>query len=243
MAKSIRVPTLQHMARIWSPDPDRISRQLLENAYKPPPFSCDCLNVAARDIVMLGLAYEQVVEFVRRSEPRKPFQGFLLEAVPLLYGYLTGLNIKTFQYCARRHYHIAPDIKIPFCPPFIYGVGGQQYVPWFSFWRTNPIGQKPLSMFVTIVEEMFLNDADLEDARFHIIDLSRPKGHNERELSVIDTRNIPRLDEGEKRAMLEVFADGYRRAQESFAQSRATAEVRGDTRPDPRQSDLFNPEE
>jgi hypothetical protein len=243
MAKSIRVPSLQHMARNCRADPDLVARQLIQNVERPPPFSCECLNVVARELVMLNTPIHQLQEYVRRAEPRLRFQGFLLETIPLLYDHLKGLSTDYFQDCAPRHYDIAPDIRIPFRPQFIYGIGGQKHVPHFSFWRSNPLEEKSLSLFVTIVDEIFLNDPDLEDARFHIVDLSRPKGEDERRLRLIDAREVPRLDEREKRTMLEIFADGYRLARDELAGSKpAKAERDEARRPDPNQGDLFNPD-
>jgi len=146
---------------------------------------------------------------------------------------------------APRYYDIAPDIRIPFHPQFIYGQGGRLHVPWFSLWRSSPLQGKPLSLFASIVDEILLNDADLEQARFQIIiDLSRPKGEEERRLRVIDAREIPRLTEQEKRAMLEMFADGYRRARERFAGVTRPAKAGRDDarRPDPKQGDMFGPD-
>lgn len=47
---------------------------------------------------------------------------------------------------------------VPFEGPMIYGVGGQLYFPWFSFWRRNPLANERLSLFVTLVEEVLLQD-------------------------------------------------------------------------------------
>ena len=70
MAKSIRVPSLQHMARNCRADPDLVARQLIQNVEHPPPFSCECLNVVARELVMLNTPIHQLQEYVRRAEPR-----------------------------------------------------------------------------------------------------------------------------------------------------------------------------
>ena len=132
---------------------------------------------------------------------------------------------------------------IPFEAPLEYSVGGQVYFPWFSFWRSNPLADCRLSLFVTIVEEVLLQDPDLDLALFQILDFSIPEGERERRLLIIDAKDIPRLSGSEKRAMLEVFADGYRLARIELAGSKSDRDTQDDTRrPDPDQRDLFNPD-
>ena len=144
---------------------------------------------------------------------------------------------------ARRHYPLARDIMIPFEAPLEYSVGGQKYFPWFSFWRSNPLGDKRLSLFVTLVEEVLLQDPDLDTAILQILDFSRNNGEVERGLLVVDARDIPRLTESEKRAMLGVFAVGYRIAREELAGVKTAKEDKGDERrPDANQRDLFGQE-
>jgi hypothetical protein len=76
----------------------------------------------------------------------------------------------------------------------IYGAGGQLYFPWFSFWRQNPLARERLSLFVTMVDEILMQDPDLETARFEILDFSCPGPKQPRVLRVIDARDIPRID-------------------------------------------------
>jgi len=60
---------------------------------------------------------------------------------------------------------------------------------------------------------------------------------------LIDAKDIPRLDEREKRAMLEIFADGYRLASSELAGAKSDRDTRNDTRrPAPDQKDLFHPD-
>jgi hypothetical protein len=134
---------------------------------------------------------------------------------------------------------------VPFEPPMIYGVGGQIYFPWFSFWRRYPLAQEPLSLFVTIVDEVLLQDPDLEHARFQILDFSCAGPKEPRILTIIEARDIPRLDGSRKTAMLEAFAEGYFRAVATLAgganidpdANRPGDDPRG---PDPMQPGLFD---
>lgn len=99
----------------------------------------------------------------------------------------------------------------------IYGAGGQIHFPWFSFWRRNPLANKRLSLFVTIVEDVLLQDPDLEGANFAILDFSIPEPDEPRELKVIDANDIPRVSDQDKLEMLSVFAEGFFLAQAELA--------------------------
>ena len=106
---------------------------------------------------------------------------------------------------------------MPFDPPLIYGVGGQIHFPWFSFWRSNPLKDEALALFVTMVEELLVQDPDLEAARFTILDFSAPKPKAPRRLTIIDARDISRVTPERKAEMLAVFAEGYRLAEAELA--------------------------
>jgi hypothetical protein len=106
---------------------------------------------------------------------------------------------------------------VPFDPPLLYGTGGKLTFPWFSFWRSNPLADARLSLFVTLVDELLADDPDLAAADFQILDFSVPKANKPkagqlkppRQLRVIDARDIPRVSEPTKLEMLTVFAEGY----------------------------------
>jgi hypothetical protein len=237
----LKLPSLLQVARNWKETPQEISQRLVALAKHPPQFSYRCLHVVAREIVILDTSYEQLLEYIRRSERRPRYQRTLLEVLPLLCSHLKGLEPDYFQDVSARDYGLAPDIQIPFAPPFIYGFGGQIYVPIFSFWRSNPIGGAPLSLLVSLAEDILLNDADLENAHLQIFDFSKPNGEDERRLRIIDARDVPRLDHREKCSMLEVFADGYRIACHELRGATAKkAHSRDERKPDPSQGDLFS---
>jgi hypothetical protein len=185
-----------------------------------------------------------VVDGIRRTEKRRWVRDILIEVMPFIGSHFAGMELDSPpRRVARRYYPLARDIMIPFEAPLEYSIGGQVYFPWFSFWRSNPLADKPLSLFVTVVEEVLLQDPDLDGADFHILDFSRPEGEEKRSLRIISADDIPRLEELEKRAMLEVFADGYRLAREELAGSKpAKAERDAARRPNPNQRDLFNPD-
>lgn len=238
---TVRVPSLQHVARTWRDNPDAVARGLVATARRPPKFSCDPLNVATRDMMVFKVPYEQVEEYIRRAERRPIYQRVLLEVLPLLRDYLDGVSPDFFQGVAKRYYPVAQDIMIPFQPPLIYGLGGQLTFPWFSWWRSNPLAGAPLSLFVTLVEEMLMQDADLESANFDILDFSKAKGEEGRVLTIRNASDIPRLSAPARNEMLAIWAEGLRRARKTIADSPPETERDEEIeRPDPRQTDLFD---
>ena len=129
---------------------------------------------------------------------------------------------------------------IPFDQPIIYGIGGQLYFPWLSFWRSNPLSGEKLQLFVSIVREILQQDPDLEAARFEILDFSASPGEGRR-LSVIDTADIPDLSNERKKEMLDIFAQGFFQASAELAQRKeAASESEEDASADSRQFSLFD---
>lgn len=241
MAK-LKVPSLQHLARTWRDSPELVHRSLVNTALHPPRFSYELLHIAIRDMMLLGVSYERVVEFVRLKEKRTAYAKTLLETLPLIREHLGEITPDFFQGVAPRHYPIAQDIMIPFQPPCIYGVNGRIYFPWFSFWRSNPLAGKRLSLFVTLVDEILLQDPDLENAAFQILDFSIPKAEHARQLVVMNAGDIPRLTKAERNEMLAIFAEGYRSAKSELAgtQPKKSGRQESARHSDAGQHDLFD---
>lgn len=237
----VRVPSVQHLARNWHGDPGMIARALVRLALDPPRFNYNPLFAAARDLLILGVPYEQVAEGIRRKcRPR--LQKILLEVLPLIRDHFAGVSPDFYQTIDVRFYPVGRDLMVPFEPPMIYGVGGQLYFPWFSFWRRNPLARERLSLFVTLVDELLLQDPDLETAQFEILDFSAPRAGKPRELTVINAREIPRLDDARKTDMLAVFADGYFQAVAQLSGTRpwGTEEEEEAPKRDPNQPGFFD---
>lgn len=213
----VKVPSVQHLSRNWHHDPKVIQKRLVNLARRPPHFNYHPLYGAIRDLLLLGVPYEQVAEGIRRGVKRKDVRENLLGVLPFIRDHFEGVAPTFFQEVDRRFYAVARGLMVPFDPPMIFGVGGQIFFPWFSFWRQNPLAAERLSLFVTMVEEMLLQDPDLESATFQILDFSVPKGAAARVLQVIDAAEIPRVAEDRKRVMLETFAEGYEGAQAELA--------------------------
>ncbi len=213
---SLRVPSVQHLARNWKSHPDLIAKALVRLALNPPIFNYNPLYSAIRDLLVLGVPYDQVFEGVKRIK-RQQVRENLLEVLPLIRDHFFGISPDYFQTIEKRYYPVARNLMVPFEPPMVYGVGGQLYFPWFSFWRQNPLRNEPLSLFVTMVDDIVLQDPDLENARFEILDFSCPQPGKGRVLRVIDAQEIPRVSSARKLEMLEVFAAGFSKALEQLS--------------------------
>lgn len=240
----LKVPSLQHLAKHWRGDSGMICRSLVNVARNPPVFSYQPVYSATRDMLLLKVPQDQVSEGIRRKEKRKKIQENLLSLIPLISSHFNGANPDFVNSVSTRMYPIGSGLMVPFQPPLIYGVGGQLYFPWFSFWRSNPLANMNLRLFVTLVEEILRDDPDLEDARFEILDFSCPSPKEARRVSVIDTREIERLSPKEKVEMLEVFVDGYTKAiavlnSEPAQKSKPTQRDDDDRYADEVQMDLF----
>jgi hypothetical protein len=237
----LRVPSVQHLARNWRNNPALIARLLVRLALNPPRFNYNPLYSAVRDLLVLGAPYDQVVEGVRRIK-RASVRNNLLSVLPLIRDHFAGVSPDFYQTIDKRYYSIGRGLMVPFEPPMIYGVGGQLYFPWFSFWRRNPLANERLSLFVTIVDEVLMDDPDLETARFEILDFSCLGPKEPRTLTVIDSRDIPRIEEARKTEMLEAFAEGYFHAVAALKGEPPSAEEDCDeaTKPDPDQPGLFD---
>lgn len=211
----LRVPTLQHLARNWRSDPVFIARELVRLAKNPPRFNYNPLHFAVRDLLVLHVPYEQVFAGIQRIK-RDWVRQNLTEVLPLINEYFLDIHPDFCQAVERRFYPVGRGLMVPFDPPMLYGVGGQLYFPWFSFWRSYPIAREQLSLFVTLIDEVLLQDPDLETARFEILDFSAvgTKDDRKRRLLVTDARDIQRIDGVRKTEMLEVFAEGYFQAVE-----------------------------
>src|SRR6185312_11447689 len=156
----LKVPSLQHLARIWHPDPLAIRRVLVGLAKHGPTFSYEPLYGAVRDLLYLKVPYEQVLEGIRRGTKREDVRENFLSVMPLLRNHFEGVSATFVQSVARRFYPVGRDLAIPFQPPLIYGEDGIIHFPWFSFWRSNPLSAERLTLFVTIVDDVLLQDPD-----------------------------------------------------------------------------------
>lgn len=215
--EKLKVPSLQHLSRNWCDTPEKVSRKLIGLVENPPTFSYAILYDLVRDLVVLHQPLDDVMEGVRRKVNRVAVRDNFLEILPLISRYFDESMPTFVQAINGRMYPLARDLMIPFTPPLIYGANGKLVFPWFSFWKTNPLADERLSLFVTIVDEILKQDADLDNAIFQILDFSAPAKCKRRQLEVLEAKDIPRLSEGRKKEMLVVFSDGYHLAKEALA--------------------------
>lgn len=237
----LRVPTLQHLARNWREEPRFIANALVRLAENPPRFNYNPLFGAIRDLLVLNVPYEQIVEGIKRIR-RDRVRENLLGVLPLIRDHFSDVRPDFCQTVDRRFYPVGRGLMVPFEPPILYGVDSQFYFPWFSFWRSNPIIAERMSLFVTLVDEVLLQDPDLETARFEIPDFSISNVNKTRALTIINAADIPRVDSKRKVEMLEIFADGFFRARDALAERSAAKAAKSkdgpEDRPDPSQPDF-----
>jgi hypothetical protein len=227
---TLRVPSVQHLARNWGSDPAFIAKNLVTLVLSPPRFNYSPLYGAVRDMLLLGVPYDHVLLGIGRIK-QEGVRRNLSDVMPLIRDHFASISPDFYQIIEKRYYPVGRGLMVPFEPPMIYGIGGQLYFPWFSFWRRNPLAKERLSLFVTLVDELLMQDPDLEKARFEILDFSCPGPKSSRELRVIDAHTIPRVDRVRKFAMLETFAEGYYQAVAKLSEkpSRAEADNSEDT--------------
>lgn len=217
----LRIPSLQHLSRNWRDTPAKVEKELVRLAENSPTFSYNPIYSAISDMLLLNVSHDQIAEGIRRKTSREFVRKNYLELLTLIDGHFAGLAPNFVHRVSTRRYPVGRGLMIPFTPPLIYGIGGQIYFPWFSFWRSQPLVRENLSLFVTLVYEVLRQDPDLENSKFEILDFSAPKGGDPRELTIIDADDIPIVSEQRKTEMLSIFAEGFLLAQTSLAKRTA----------------------
>lgn len=213
----LTIPTVQHLARNWRDTPVKIEKVLVRLADNPPIFNYNPIYPAIEDMLIFGVPLAQVIEGIQRGTTREKLANNYIEILKLIHRHFEQISPDFVNTVSTRKYAIGRDILVPFTPPLIYGMGGQIHFPWFSFWRSQPLANERLSLFVTMVYDLLRQDPDLDGAKFEILDMSAPKGGEPRELKVIDTQTIPILNDRTKLEMLDVFAQGFNAAKTSLA--------------------------
>jgi len=212
----LKVPSLQQLARNWRPDPQKVKWQLVELVNNPPNFNYNALFGATRDLLVFKQPYADVVRGIQKIR-REDLRANFLEVLPLLSEHFSNVDPEFVQSVDRRHYWVSKKLPVPFEPPLVYGLGGRLCFPWLSFWRAKPLQSEKLSLFVTMVDDLLLDDPDFEGATFDILDFSVRDADKGRELNVIKSAEIPRLPPAQKNEMLEIFAQGFALAQAELA--------------------------
>jgi len=71
---------------------------------------------------------------------------------------------------------------------------------------------------------MLLQDSDLEEAKFQILDFSADSSKEFRQLRIVEASDVPRLEESRKREMLSIFVDGFHKAQTTLSKTETVRE-------------------
>ena len=206
---------------------------------KGPAFSYEPLFGAVRDLLLLRIPYAQIEEGIRRGTAREDVRENFLSVLPLIRDHFDGVHANFVHAVTGRFYSVGRGLLVPFDPPLIYGVAGRIHFPWFSFWRSNPLAAERLSLFVTVVDDVLLQDPDLLQADFSILDFSAPKPKEPRELKIIAAADIPRISNARKKEVLDIFAEGYDLARKELQSSvdQSNSDRKDDS--DPNQLGLF----
>ena len=238
--KKLRVPSLQHLARNWSDRPDRIAKQLVNLVEHPPTFSYEPVFDLVRDNLVFDLPLEAAIKGIEKHRCSPIAKRNFLELFPMIHAHFAKVKPSFVAEVGGRIYPIGPDLFVPFTPPLIYGVGLGLVFPWLSFWRNNPLAGENLELFVTLVSDLLAEDPDLEQADFQILDFSIPRGSDDRQLTLINTKEINRVSERRKLEMLDTFVTGYRLAQVTLAtKSAKVVRSKDDVSSDSLSLDLF----
>jgi hypothetical protein len=218
MANKLRVPSVQHLARNWHDSPKEIAGSFVKMALNPPYFNYNLLGHVAKDCLQFRIPEEQIVKGIKDKEGRERVLRNLLGIVPLMYDHFSGLQPDFVHDVAPNYYPIDRDLRVPFKSVFAYGVGGQVYLPWFIFWKSNPLTEIQFSLFVTLALDIISQDPDLDDARLQILDFSEPDQGKGRSLRVIDASDVEVLPRKKVVDMLSVFAEGFRMAEKKIGE-------------------------
>lgn len=216
---NLKVPSLQHLARIWNPDPVAIARTLVALTKSSPTFSYSPLYDAVRDMCLFGIPEKDIIDGFKQRISRPQVRDNFVGLMPLIANYFRDERPAFFHDVAPRIYPVSRNVHIPFSPPFFYGRGGHIQFPWLIFWRHNPLVDQRLSLFVSVVDKVLLQDPDLDSATFKIVDFSATTRKADRELKVLNAAEVPRVSSAELREMLDIFTEGYRLAIENVTSS------------------------
>ena len=241
--RTLNVPSLQHLARNWNADSREITKSLVRLHDSPPTFSYKPVYDFVTDLLVLNVPLADILRAVELRVNRPAVRDNFLELLPLIDGYFRAVKPTFVHAVAGRQYPVARDLMVPFAPPLVCGANGEICFPWFSLWRGNPLAGDKLSLFVSVVRELLLQDPDLDAAKFIILDFSAERAGKPRKLEVIDSRDVPVLPNKTLREMLDVFATGYFNAIRQLNERPIADELRNGVQPakDANQSDLFAP--
>jgi hypothetical protein len=237
MAK-LKIPSLQHVARNSYESPQKVAQELIKLGKSPPIFSYSQLLDLIPDILQFEFSADDMIRIVQKKVTQVAIRENFIEILRLLEPYVREIKPTLVRRIGSRPYHLGRDLVIPFAPPIEYRVGSDIFLPWFSFWRTKALSGTRLSLFVTVIDEILMQDPDLENANFQILDFSTSGSNKSRELKIIDGRSVPRLSDVQKREMLDNYIEGFFIAQQYLSQGIQAEPKKAEPRDDST-ADLF----
>ena len=234
----IRVPSIQHAAGIWAPEPTQIAKRLLQLAESGPPFSYGNLHKLTFDLLSRSSPYEQVCAAALATRPPLARKNYL-EILPLLRSYGDQAAASAVVEIVPRHYSIGRDLRTLVNPPLAYYKNGRAHLPWFVFWKANHFNESRLKLFVSILREVFRQDPDYDEAFLSLVVCSEQCAGAGRQLTVLEASAIPELSSVERSEMLGIFAEGYSQAVQAKVEGRSESKRKDADHRDDDQFDLF----
>ena len=244
MARTLHIPAVEHAARAWQLTVPEITKGFVNLYDHPPSFRYAQLYSLVRDLLFLKVPYEQVVEGVKRSVRPPVARDAFLEILPMIQRHFDEVSPDYVIEVPPSFYPIGQNLSVPIRPPVVYGVGGQLYLPWFLFWKSNPLRGEKERLFITIMKEVMQQDPFFDDVKFEILSFAAGKRSSKRKLVIRDAADVKLLSEERKAEMLTELASGFENALriiEARMSSRPEPGTRNGDRPSPDnpQGDLF----
>ncbi len=209
MAKKFSPPALQHLARSMQDTPEAVAKSLINAYLATPPFSYRFLGELIRQAMRGGnFSASQFDAAVRAKRMDERYQKIFLELTPLIHSHFGRLTAKFILPMPAQKYRVN-QLEIPFRPPFVFGINDEMIIPWFIFWKTNPLTDKQYRLLATLLSELLSQDPDYRDAKILIYDFSAEIEGGERTLKIIDVASISKMSAEERDSALEIFIAGY----------------------------------
>jgi hypothetical protein len=240
MTKKFSPPAIQHLARSMQDTPEAVAKSLISAYLSHPPFSYRLMGELIRQAMRGGtFSKSQFDAAVIAHQKNEKYQKIFLELTPLIHAYFSKLTPKFILPVPSQKYRVN-QLEIPFKPPFAFEADGQIVIPWFIFWKTNPLTGKQYSLLATLLSELLSQDPDYRDAKIIIYDFSAASDGEERTLKVIDTADIPKMSPRERDAALTIFLDGYELALAQIASMPKREETSSNKKSDGAQLQLLD---
>lgn len=208
---SVKVPSLQHLARVYDNSPEKVKNNLLKVADGTPIFSYNPLYPLMYDYISLSIEYGQILKAIKLFKSDLARKNYA-EIFPLIKEKYEASMPKFVFSPPSSAYPVSRDILIPFAPAMFYRIGSEQCLPWFIFWRINPLAGEKFSLLATLIREMMDSNPDLSPASLQFVDFSASNKKAARKLRTFDSKEIPLISDKRKTEMLEIFSEGYRLA-------------------------------